>query len=636
MKKIISILLTMLLIWCPTLTAAAAETATAATLRLEKTEGSVKVANAAGKSVKLSDGMRLYSGYTISTQKNSYAYVSLDSNKAVKLDASSKGEVLQSGKKLELKLLSGKLFFNVSAPVKSNESLNIRTSTMVTGVRGTVGVVEKISPVVSKLYLIEGTVTVTSTEPATGQMRQAVITGGQTVTATLQGGSEPGRQMSLTVGAVKEEQIPGFAAVEVEKDPALQQRIEKKSPLSVLKITGDATGRLKAEQQIAEEESKKLEENLKESGVIAEKKTEPVFKTPTGGGGGGGGGGSSAPALTQTTLDNPTAAKLQEALANYDIVNVEKADPSELYKPADPDYVAAKYEVASGKTLNIISGTMFVGIGETLTVDGTMNVASGSTFQNVGETTINGTIGISGEFINSGKTTINGTMNVDGTATNNGTIEVLSDNSLHAKGTLTNYGTINVGNENTGEKGWLDITGNLVTSIDGVPSDCKIQVFSDSKFSIIARTEGELIFLNMATDVIIADGTTIQLTEDLVIPSGVTLTVNGILTSENRVTIHCIGKLIGAENCINIEIADGELLQDYSTAQEPVEDTEMDTSSDDTQQVLSDATQENSSDATSDNNLNNSSELDSPDGEDSGDNQLSTGGEPDEQAGDTA
>ncbi len=634
MKKIISILLTMLLIWCPTLTAAAAETATAATLRLEKTEGTVKVANAAGKSVKLSDGMRLYSGYTISTQKNSYAYISLDSNKAVKLDASSKCQVQKSGNKLELRVISGKLFFNVSAPVKNNESLNIRTSTMVTGVRGTSGVVEKISPVVSKLYLIEGTVTVTSTEPATGQMRQAVITGGQTATATLNGDSETGRQMSLTVGAVKEEQIPGFVAVEVEKDPALQRRIKEKSPLSIPKIIGDAAGRLKGEQQTAEEKSKKIEENLKESGVITEKKTKPVFKTPTGGGGGGGG--SSAPALTQTTLDNPTAAELQAALASYDIVNVENAAPSELYKPDDPDYVSAKYEVASGKTLNIISGTMFVGIGETLTVDGTMNVASGSTFQNVGETTINGTIGISGEFMNSGKTTINGTMNVDGTATNNGTIEVLSDNSLHVKGTLTNYGTINVGNENTGEKGWLDITGNLVTSIDGVPSDCKIQVFSDSKFSIIARTEGELIFLNMATDVIIADGTTIQLTEDLVIPSGVTLTVNGILTSENRVTIHCIGKLIGAENCINIEIADGELLQDYSTAQEPVEDTEMDTSSDDTQQVLSDATQENSSDATSDNNLNNSSELDSPDGEDSRDNQLSTGGEPDEQAGDTA
>lgn len=639
MKKIISILLTMLMIWCSTLTAAAAEMATAATLRLEKAEGTVKVANAAGKSVKLSDGMRLYSGYTISTQKNSYAYISLDSNKSVKLDASSKSEVLQSGKKLELKLHSGKLFFNVSAPVKSNESLNIRTSTMVTGVRGTSGWVEVTNRFTSRVNLLEGTLTVTSAEPATGQMRQAVITSGQTATATLKSSIEPGKQMTLTVGALEERKIPGFVAVEVENDPALQQRIKEKSPLSVPKIIGDAAGRLEAEQKTAEEESKKLEENLKESGVITEKKTEPVFKAPTGGGGGG----SSAPALTQTTLDNPTTADLQAALANFDIVNVEKADPSELYKPDDPNYVAAKYEVASGKTLNINSGTMFVGGGETLTVDGTMNVAGGSSFEN------------------NGVTTINGTVNVDGTATNNGSIEVLSDNSLHVKGTLTNYDMINVGNEDTGQIGCLDITGNLVTSIDGKPVDCVIQVSSLSKFSIVARSADELnrwfytatdITLDAGNTVVIddlgfdgklnltiAEGTTLHFSENvekLTIPSIVTFTVNGNLTSENPITIYHEGTFNGEQNCGElITIINTAQIQEQLTAQEPDEDTEMDTSSDDTQQMLSDATQENTSDAISDNNLNNSSELDSPDGDDSMDNQQPTEGKPDEQAGGT-
>ena len=146
MKKTLSILMALLLLWSMALPAAAAETAAAATLRLEKAEGTVKVSNASGKSVTVTDGMRLYSGYTIATEKNSYAYVSLDSTKAVKLDASSKAEVEKSGKKLELKVTAGKLFFNVTAPVGQDESLNIRTSTMVTGVRGTSGWVVVIGP----------------------------------------------------------------------------------------------------------------------------------------------------------------------------------------------------------------------------------------------------------------------------------------------------------------------------------------------------------------------------------------------------------------------------------------------------------------------------------------------------------
>lgn len=46
-----------------------------------------------------------------------------------------------------------------SKKLGSNESMNVRTSTMVTGIRGTCGVVESVSSNTSKLYLIEGKVT---------------------------------------------------------------------------------------------------------------------------------------------------------------------------------------------------------------------------------------------------------------------------------------------------------------------------------------------------------------------------------------------------------------------------------------------------------------------------------------------
>ena len=81
MKRILAVILTacLLLSCVPFAMAAPAKTsATAKALRLEATEGTVQMKNAAGRNLKLKGGTRLYNGYTLATQKASYAYVSLD------------------------------------------------------------------------------------------------------------------------------------------------------------------------------------------------------------------------------------------------------------------------------------------------------------------------------------------------------------------------------------------------------------------------------------------------------------------------------------------------------------------------------------------------------------------------------
>ena len=392
MKKTLSILMALLLLWSMALPAAAAETAAAATLRLEKAEGTVKVSNASGKSVTVTDGMRLYSGYTIATEKNSYAYVSLDSTKAVKLDASSKAEVRKSGKKLELNAVSGSLFFNVTAPVDKDESLNIRTSTMVTGVRGTSGWVVVIDRFTSRVHLLEGTLTVTSSEPATGQMRQATITGGQTATAALNKPSQAGRQMSLTVTNLQEKQVPGFVAVEVEKDPALQQKIAAKSRLSIPAIIGNAGARLKNEQASANAADQKIQKDLNN---IAADEVDQVFQntaedddddddddapsvppqpdpTPT-----------PDPTPSDMDLDGPTAAALKAALETPGVTNVT------VTNAGANDLSTESYTVSSGQTLDIRSGTFTVGSGQTLDVAGTLT--NSGTLDVAGTANITGT-----------------------------------------------------------------------------------------------------------------------------------------------------------------------------------------------------------------------------------------------------
>jgi len=278
MKKLTALLMALVLLFSLTAPALAAS-AQATSFQLEKTEGTVSVKSGSGKNMPQKTGMHLYNGYSVATEKKSYAYISLDRSKVIKLDASSQTQVEASGKKLELNVTEGSMFFDVSEPLTSKESLTIRTSTMVTGIRGTCGWVSVIDRYTTRISLLEGQLAITSIDPLTGLTRTTVIAGGQTATIVFRGmgsdvtiGGETGGSTAgsgtvggsttggipenqiiqdlievgtirdehiiltgtgLTVESLQEEDVPGFVAVEVEKDPALQERIEKNSPLSV-------------------------------------------------------------------------------------------------------------------------------------------------------------------------------------------------------------------------------------------------------------------------------------------------------------------------------------------------------------------------------------------------------------------
>lgn len=422
MKRILSIIMTLVLLWGLTMPAAAAA-AVGTTLRLEKTEGTVTVESASGKSLSLRNGMRLYSGTKIKTSEGSYAYISLDSGKAVKLGASSESEVRKSGKKLELNLLSGELFFDVTVPLEKDESLNIRTSTMVTGVRGTSGYAVVYDSYHSEIVLLEGHLTVHKTLGSTGRSMVEINGGEKAVAAPMR--EEQNDKIQLTVESVKEESVPGFVAVEVKDDLNLQDRIDKNSPLSVPKIIGDAQQRLEADEkqaaEAAKETQKKLDEQKKE-----EEKSKPVqvFEssgTQTGGGGGGGGAAPSKPAPEEITLHGNIRSKdLKEALDQAKRVIL----ANDVVLTVDEDV-----EIPAGKTVTMQNGaTATVETGKTMAVTGTMNMENGSSLTNNGEFAIN------------------------------------SKKSLHLGGTFTNMGGLSVGTEDGSKAGLLELDagGNLI------------------------------------------------------------------------------------------------------------------------------------------------------------------------------
>ena len=138
MKRLLSVALAFLLMLGLASPALAAK-AKAVTMRVELVEGSVTIRDAGGVALDYFEGIQLYSGYSVETGDDSCAYISLDEDKAIKLAMNTSVTIKKSGRKLQVKLMAGEIMFNVTTPLPGNESLEIRTSTMITGVRGSSG-----------------------------------------------------------------------------------------------------------------------------------------------------------------------------------------------------------------------------------------------------------------------------------------------------------------------------------------------------------------------------------------------------------------------------------------------------------------------------------------------------------------
>ena len=117
---------------------ALAESYTGQTMRLMHYEGEVEITDAGGKPRFVMENVRFSSGESMHTFENSLASVSLDASKIVTLDQQSRVEFLKQGNQMVLNLKDGSLLLDVEKKLDENESLDIQTSTMVIGIRGTI------------------------------------------------------------------------------------------------------------------------------------------------------------------------------------------------------------------------------------------------------------------------------------------------------------------------------------------------------------------------------------------------------------------------------------------------------------------------------------------------------------------
>ncbi len=289
-RRLLSILLAAVL--CFSLSTPAMAADKAKTIRLMETEGTVVVTNSSGESQSIWSEMRLYSGWHVVTAAESYAYLRLDDSKGVKLDASTDVEVRSRGRKLELLVNSGNIYFGVSAPLESDETLNIRTSTMAMGIRGTAGWVDAVEEGHSRIHILEGVVTGTVTDPVSGQSKSTTIHGGECADFYTYDASVPGDKVAITRGTFGRGDISGYVLKELVGKDELIGKIYDDSGIDLRDLTYEGAAAVQAcdeaaARAAAASQAPAAQENAEPYETDAEK--TPVWSF---GGSGGGGGGS--------------------------------------------------------------------------------------------------------------------------------------------------------------------------------------------------------------------------------------------------------------------------------------------------------------------------------------------------------
>ncbi len=389
--------------------AARAESTTAAVMRLMKTEGTVSIANSSGRSVKQTERMQLRSGYQLTTKESSYAWINLDDEKLVKMDAVSEITVRKSGKKLDILLDAGNLFFNVKSPLDDDEVFNIRTSTMSVGIRGTSGWVKVIDQWTSRLSVLEGTVAVCVTDPVTGEIKTESVTSGETVDCKVYPQDTSGSKCSIIRGAYGESDIDGFVLVELRPDASLCEKIKEETGIDIIGMPGKPADRLKQDQEQIRDKLQEIENSLarQEEAISIDKvwpapapdapgtpATPPAASNPDSGGsnsggssgngsGGSSGGGSEQPTPSRTvTLTMPVEDDTVSAcLTQSGITAVVLQPGAARSSSANMLEVDSGITVPGGKTLTLQSGVgmtilsgqqVAVGTGGRLTVGGVL------------------------------------------------------------------------------------------------------------------------------------------------------------------------------------------------------------------------------------------------------------------------
>ena len=249
---------------------------TAIVMRLIRQEGEVTLLDASGQDAVIMDNMKLYSGNALETGADGLVDLSLDDTKYLTIENQSNVVFEKSGKALELKLTSGRLFFNVTEKLADDETMDISTSTMVVGIRGTSGWVDAEN---SDLYIGDGTLHVTGINPKTGEIIEADFTAGQKVHVYLL--DKDGKTVAFELENYTIEDVPREMLRNIVQYPELFERFVEETGFEPKEVIREAIIKeiLEEDMELPEEYEELLKEVIEEMKEIEEEE-EPEEEEP--------------------------------------------------------------------------------------------------------------------------------------------------------------------------------------------------------------------------------------------------------------------------------------------------------------------------------------------------------------------
>ncbi len=310
---------------------------------LESVEGTVTVYKANQKKVKTTIGMKLYQDYQITTSAESYAIISLDSKKLIKMDASTQIHIGKSGKKLQVLIDSGSVFFDVTEALQQDEQLNVKTSNMTMGIRGTAGTVSSIlqkenGENISQAVLFTGKAQITYGYQNNAS-QNVFLEAGHVV--TVAGAESALPQMQMRAMEKEDAAVKPFAAIEIMNHPELREKMQQQSGLDIDTIQPDAEAKLKQEQESQRKEALEIQKELDKR-----EKEKNVDSQPTTSSGG--------KSSSKGDSSNQVEKKLQEALNQYLIqyqYTVGKSiSPTNFYTGSNKQGFLAQLEAPQGQS----------------------------------------------------------------------------------------------------------------------------------------------------------------------------------------------------------------------------------------------------------------------------------------------
>ena len=228
---------------------ALADSYTSSAMRLLHYEGTVEIEDASGNPRAVMENARLNSGESMKTAAASSASVGLDDGRIVTMDEKSRVEFEKQDGAVSMNLTEGRIFLDVSEKLGAEETMDIKTSTMVVGIRGTIVYIssepvtdeksvnmesvdlkglspEKGSIVsISQIGVLEGTAEITYLDN-TKQQQSVSVDAGQKATVPeysedAEGIPEP------AVSNITKEDIEGFVLNQVISDASVTDRVKE-------------------------------------------------------------------------------------------------------------------------------------------------------------------------------------------------------------------------------------------------------------------------------------------------------------------------------------------------------------------------------------------------------------------------